>query len=78
MGADLACGVSRHDSARVAAGRDRLADRRRCHRGELLGVAPKSYVPTYREFYERRWFAPGDDQAGQDIRIGELQVLVTG
>ncbi|MEV8370079.1 NAD(+) synthase [Microbacterium sp. NPDC064584] len=43
------------------------------HRGELLGVAPKSYLPTYREFYERRWYAPGDDQAGQDIRIGELQ-----
>ncbi len=43
------------------------------HRGELLGVAPKSYLPTYREFYERRWYAPGDDQSGQDIRIGELQ-----
>lgn len=43
------------------------------HRGELLGVAPKSYLPTYREFYERRWYAPGDDQAGQDIRVGDLQ-----
>ncbi|MFG6490938.1 NAD(+) synthase [Microbacterium sp. P03] len=43
------------------------------HRGELLGVVPKSYVPTYREFYERRWYAPGDDQAGQDIRVGELE-----
>lgn len=43
------------------------------HRGELLGVAPKSYLPNYREFYERRWFAPGDDQFGQDIRIGELE-----
>ena len=43
------------------------------HRGELLGVAPKSYLPTYREFYERRWYAPGDDQAGQDIRVGELE-----
>ncbi len=42
------------------------------HRGELLGVAPKSAVPTYREFYERRWYAPGDDQAGQDIRVGSL------
>ena len=29
------------------------------HRGEVLGVAPKSYLPNYREFYERRWFAPG-------------------
>ena len=43
------------------------------HRGELLGVAPKSYLPTYREFYERRWYAPGDDQAGEDIRVGELE-----
>ncbi|MGX9348558.1 NAD(+) synthase [Microbacterium sp. KNMS] len=34
------------------------------HRGEILGVAPKSYLPTYREFYERRWYAPGDDQRG--------------
>ncbi|MFS0735216.1 NAD(+) synthase [Microbacterium sp. 1P10UB] len=42
------------------------------HRGELLGVAPKSFLPTYREFYERRWFAAGDDQRGQDIRVGSL------
>lgn len=43
------------------------------HRGELLGVAPKSYLPTYREFYERRWYAPGDDRGDQDIRVGELE-----
>ena len=43
------------------------------HRGRLLGVAPKSYLPTYREFYERRWYAPGDDQAGQQIRVGALE-----
>nr|WP_229856592.1 NAD(+) synthase [Nocardioides flavus (ex Wang et al. 2016)] len=47
------------------------------HRGAILGVAPKSYLPNYREFYERRWFAPGDDRelewisvAGQDVRFG--------
>jgi NAD+ synthase (glutamine-hydrolysing) len=46
------------------------------HRGRVLGVAPKSYLPTYREFYERRWFAPGDDVggtivlAGQEVPIG--------
>ena len=34
------------------------------HRGRLLGVAPKSYLPTYREFYERRQAAAGDDQGG--------------
>ena len=36
------------------------------HRGRVLGVAPKSYLPTYREFYERRQIAPGDDVRGDD------------
>ncbi len=46
------------------------------HRGRVLGVAPKAHLPTYREFYERRWFAPGDDVrgtttvAGQEAPIG--------
>ncbi len=39
------------------------------HRGQVLGVAPKSYLPTYREFYERRQMAAGDDVRGV-IRIG--------
>ncbi|WP_123025219.1 NAD(+) synthase [Mycolicibacterium stellerae] len=39
------------------------------HRGLVLGVAPKSYLPTYREFYERRQMAAGDDLRGV-IRIG--------
>jgi len=39
------------------------------HRGVVLGVAPKSYLPTYREFYERRQIAPGDGERGT-IRIG--------
>ncbi|MGB0100938.1 MAG: NAD(+) synthase, partial [Nocardioides sp.] len=37
--------------------------------GRILGVAPKSYLPTYREFYERRWFAPGDDRRDETIRL---------
>ena len=43
------------------------------HRGAVLGVAPKSYLPTYREFYERRQLAPGDDQDGA-IRLGGRDV----
>ncbi|WP_248581221.1 NAD(+) synthase [Nocardioides sp. InS609-2] len=39
------------------------------HRGRVLGVSPKSYLPNYREFYERRHFAPGDDQRGGIIRV---------
>ena len=27
--------------------------------GEILGVVPKSYLPNYREYYEKRWFASG-------------------
>ena len=41
------------------------------HRGVVLGVAPKSYLPTYREFYERRQTAAGDDQRGTiRLRLG--------
>lgn len=46
------------------------------HRGAVLGVVPKSYLPTYREFYERRQLAPGDDVsdvirlAGVDVPFG--------
>jgi NAD+ synthase (glutamine-hydrolysing) len=29
------------------------------HRGTLAGVVPKSYLPNYREFYERRHFVSG-------------------
>ncbi|OHV02759.1 NAD(+) synthase [Mycobacterium talmoniae] len=39
------------------------------HRGSVLGVVPKSYLPTYREFYERRQLAPGDDERGA-LRLG--------
>ncbi|MET7441383.1 NAD(+) synthase [Streptomyces sp. NPDC005568] len=40
------------------------------HRGRILGIAPKSYVPNYREFYERRQIAAGDDERGASIRVG--------
>ncbi len=44
------------------------------HGGAVLGVAPKSFLPTYREFYEARWFAAGHDQAGEQITVGGVQV----
>ena len=34
--------------------------------GEVRGVAPKSYLPNYREFYEKRHFASGDAVDGED------------
>ncbi len=48
------------------------------HRGEILGVAPKSYLPNYREFYERRHFAPGDDQRGEWITLAGAPAVPFG
>lgn len=39
------------------------------HRGVVLGVVPKSYLPTYREFYESRQVAAGDGERAV-VRIG--------
>jgi NAD+ synthase (glutamine-hydrolysing) len=39
------------------------------HRGRLLGVVPKSYLPNYREFYEKRWFANGRRIQGLSIAL---------
>ncbi|MCP2263338.1 NAD(+) synthase [Promicromonospora thailandica] len=41
------------------------------HRGRILGVAPKSYLPNYREFYEKRYFASGDEHRGTLTLLGE-------
>ncbi len=43
------------------------------HRGRVLGVVPKSFLPTYREFYERRQLAPGDGATGS-IKLGGQDV----
>ena len=47
------------------------------HRGRVLGITPKQNLPTYREFYERRWFAPGDDAGDELVILGELQEALT-
>lgn len=36
------------------------------HRGRVLGVAPKSYLPNYREFYDKRYYAAGDAALDSD------------
>jgi len=37
--------------------------------GQLLGVVPKSYLPNYREFYEKRQFTRGHNCHGLDVTI---------
>jgi len=46
------------------------------HQGRILGAVPKSYLPNYREFYERRWFAPGDDVSAT-VRIGNHETIMS-
>ncbi|QJU59445.1 NAD(+) synthase [Sphingomonas sp. AP4-R1] len=38
-------------------------------RGSILGIVPKSYLPNYREYYEKRWFAPGVAVAGLEMTL---------
>ncbi|MBD3730954.1 MAG: NAD(+) synthase [Sphingomonadales bacterium] len=42
--------------------------------GKLLGVIPKSYLPNYREYYEKRWFAHGRAIVGQQIAVNGMDV----
>ena len=39
------------------------------HRGRVLVVAPKTYPPNYREFYELRWFHPAADLRATSTRL---------
>jgi NAD+ synthase (glutamine-hydrolysing) len=39
------------------------------HRGRVLGVTPKTFLPNYREFYERRQFTPGTHALTREVRI---------
>jgi NAD+ synthase (glutamine-hydrolysing) len=38
-------------------------------RGRILGVVPKCYLPNYREYYEKRWFASGIGLDGLKIEV---------
>ena len=47
------------------------------NRGKIYGIVPKSYLPNYNEFYEKRWFSSGLniknshlEYAGQDAPFG--------
>ncbi|HEY4028994.1 MAG TPA: NAD(+) synthase [Caulobacteraceae bacterium] len=57
VGAPLRLGQALYNCAVVVAG------------GRVLGVVPKSYLPSYREFYERRWFSPGLGVEGRSIDL---------
>ncbi len=37
--------------------------------GSILGVVPKTFLPNYREYYEKRWFASGAGTSGLQISV---------
>ena len=46
-------------------------------RGCILGVVPKTYLPNYGEFYEKRWFASAQDLNPTDIYLAGSPVTVS-
>ena len=45
--------------------------------GCLLGIVPKTYLPNYDEFYEKRWFASAADLMTQEIYLAGSRVMVS-
>jgi NAD+ synthase (glutamine-hydrolysing) len=39
------------------------------HRGKMLGIVPKTFLPNYREFYEYRQFAPASSAQSAAINV---------
>ena len=39
------------------------------HKGQILGLVPKTHIPNYGEFYERRWFASAADSSFLDCTM---------
>lgn len=46
------------------------------HKGQIMGIVPKTHIPNYNEFYEKRWFSSAMDLKGKNgvINIGDLQI----
>ncbi|MBP8686992.1 MAG: NAD(+) synthase [Prevotella sp.] len=44
--------------------------------GEILGIVPKTYLPNYNEFYERRWFASSLDLCYEEIRFAGHKMVM--
>ncbi len=46
--------------------------------GTIKGVVPKSFLPNYKEFYEKRWFSPGKGIASGTITINDTASIPFG
>lgn len=39
------------------------------NKGEILGIVPKTYIPNYGEFYEKRWFSTSNTLTSRTIKM---------
>ncbi len=46
------------------------------HKGKVLAIIPKTFIPNYSEFYERRWFSPATPKQQEDILLDDEEELV--
>lgn len=46
-------------------------------KGELLAIIPKTYLPNYAEFYEKRWFASAIQLKPTEINYAGSKILIT-
>ena len=46
-------------------------------RGCILGIVPKTYLPNYNEFYEKRWFASAQDLNPTDVYVAGTPVTLS-
>ena len=52
-----------------------------CCRGQLLALVPKTYIPNYNEFYEKRWWSPAPTEdiqlsyAGYNVNLSSRQII---
>ena len=44
------------------------------HKGSVLAVVPKIFIPNYNEFYEKRWFASGAARRSDTVRLCGTEV----
>ena len=42
--------------------------------GSILGIVPKTYIPNYNEFYEKRWFRSGKELLSKTIMFCDEEV----
>lgn len=43
-------------------------------KGKILGIVPKTFIPNYGEFYEKRWFASSKNANKKEIEILDQKV----